>query len=156
MLKSRAICYGMPFSVTDKGLIMKYIVLLGRFLYSLIFLPAILHHFSSEAIHYGASAGVPMPSLLVPFSGILAFLGGLSILLGYKAKTGAWFIVVFLIPVTFMMHNWWAITEPVMRQMQQGMFYKNLAMLGSALLITYFGSGPLSIDSESVNSNANK
>jgi putative oxidoreductase len=94
---------------------MKYLVLLGRFLYSLIFLSAILHHFSKEAIQYGASAGVPMASILVPLSGILAFLGGLSILLGYKARTGAWLIIVFLIPVSFTMHNWWTITDPVMR-----------------------------------------
>ena len=33
-----------------------------------------------------------------------------------------------------------------MRQIQQIMFMKNLAMLGGALLIAYFGPGPFSAD----------
>ena len=34
----------------------------------------------------------------------------------------------------------------MMAQMQQIMFMKNLSMLGGALLIPYFGAGPLSLD----------
>jgi putative oxidoreductase len=30
--------------------------------------------------------------------------------------------------------------------MQQGMFMKNLGLLGGALLIAYFGAGPVSLD----------
>ena len=77
----------------------------------------------------------------------MAFAGGLSIVLGYKAKLGAWLIILFLVPVTLMMHNFWTIKDPMMRRMQQLMFMKNLSMLGAALLIAYFGAGPLSIDS---------
>ena len=126
---------------------MKYLVLLGRVFFSWIFIMAILHHFSSQSAGYAASAGVPMASVLVPLSGVIAFLGGVSILLGYKAKVGAWLIVLFLVPVTLMMHNWWAITDPMVRQMQQSNFFKNVALLGCAMLITYFGAGPCSIDS---------
>src|SRR5580698_10497478 len=129
-----------------KSIIMKYVVLLGRCLYSWIFLASVSHHFSSQAINYAASAGVPYSSFLVPFSGILAGLGGASILLGYKARIGAWLLVLFLVPVTLAMHNWWAITDPMMHQVQMSMFSKNLAMTGCALLIAYFGSGPVSID----------
>lgn len=45
-----------------------------------------------------------------------------------------------------MMHGFRAMTDPNMAQMQQIMFMKNLSMLGAALLIAHFGSGPLSID----------
>jgi putative oxidoreductase len=45
-----------------------------------------------------------------------------------------------------MMHNFWAMTDPGMAQMQQIMFMKNVSMLGAALLIAHFGSGPLSVD----------
>jgi putative oxidoreductase len=78
---------------------------------------------------------------------VLALLGGLSIALGYKAKLGALLLVVFLIPVTVTMHGFWAVADPMMRGMQQAHFMKNLSMLGGALLIAYFGSGPLSLDS---------
>jgi putative oxidoreductase len=45
-----------------------------------------------------------------------------------------------------MMHKFWTVHDPVMAQMQMVMFMKNLAILGGALLITQFGSGPLSLD----------
>jgi len=86
------------------------------------------------------------PSIVVPVSGILAALGALSILLGYKAKIGGWLIAIFLVGVT-PMHKFWAIPDPMMQQMQMVMFMKNLAMLGGALLISQFGSGPWSLDS---------
>ena len=125
---------------------MKYIPLIGRTLFSLIFLMTIMGHFSSGTATYAASAGVPMASVLVPLSGIIAVLGALSIILGFKAKMGAWLIVLFLIPVTFMMHKFWTITDPMAMQMQMSVFMKNLSMLGGALMITYFGAGPVSID----------
>jgi putative oxidoreductase len=127
---------------------MKFLVLLGRILFSLIFLMTILGHFSAPAIGYAASQGVPAASILVPLSGIIAFLGAVSIILGYKAKIGAWLIIIFLLPVTFSMHKFWAMTDPMMQQMQMAMFMKNISITGAALLITYFGSGPLSIDSK--------
>jgi putative oxidoreductase len=89
---------------------------------------------------------VPMAAFLVPASGVLALAGGLSILLGYRAKIGAWLVVLFLVPVTLMMHNFWAVKDPLMAQMQMAMFLKNVTMLGGALLISQFGAGALSLD----------
>jgi putative oxidoreductase len=129
---------------------MKYLVLSGRLFYSLIFLLSSFNHFSTSTIEYAASKGVPMASILVPAAGIIAFAGSLSIILGYKAKLGAWLIVVFLIPVTLMMHNFWALTDATMREMQQINFMKNLSMLGGAFIIAYFGAGPISIDSRAI------
>ena len=88
----------------------------------------------------------PLASIAVPLSGIIALTGGLSILLGYRAKIGAWLIVLFLVPVTLMMHNFWTMHDPTTAQINMIMFMKNIAMLGGALLISQFGSGPLSLD----------
>jgi putative oxidoreductase len=123
----------------------RYLVLVGRVLYSAIFLMT-FGHFSQAYIGYAAQAGVPLPGLLVPLSGVIGMAGGLSIALGYHAKLGAWLLVLFLVPVTPMMHNFWAVADPMMRGMQMAMFMKNVSMLGAALLITYFGAGPLSLD----------
>ncbi len=125
---------------------MLFLVPVGRFLYSLIFLMTAMGHFSAGYIGYAAQAGVPAPGLLVPLSGVIAILGGVSITLGYKAKIGAWLIVLFLVPVSLMMHNFWAVTDPMMHGMQLAMFMKNVSMLGAALLIAHFGAGPLSLD----------
>jgi putative oxidoreductase len=125
---------------------MNYVVLLGRVLYVAIFILSAPGHFAAGTIAYAASKGVPMASIAVPMSGIIALAGGLSILLGYRAKWGAWLIVLFLVPVTLIMHNFWAMTDPNAAQMQQIMFMKNVSMLGAALMIAHFGSGPLSLD----------
>ena len=97
---------------------MVYLVPLGRFLYSAIFLMTVMGHFSAGYIGYAAQAGVPAPGLLV----------------------------LFLVPVTLAMHNFWAVTDPMMRGMQMALFMKNVSMLGAALLITQVGAGPLSLD----------
>lgn len=124
---------------------MSYILFLGRLLFSAIFILASIGHFSSEGINFAASQGVPFPVITVPVSGLIALFGGLSILLGYKARMGAWLIFLFLLPVTFFMHNFWNAADPAMANIQQAMFLKNLSIMGGALLIAYFGSGPLSL-----------
>jgi putative oxidoreductase len=125
---------------------MKYLPLIGRIIFSISFLMAGFTHFMPQSIAYAASKGTPMPNVIVPASGILALTGGLSIVLGYKAKLGAWLLILFLIPVTFIMHNFWMVTDPMQQQIGMAFFIKNLAMIGAALLIAYFGAGPVSID----------
>jgi putative oxidoreductase len=124
---------------------MKFLVLLGRIFYSAIFIGSGIGHFAAGTVHYAQMHNVPSAEVLVPLSGAIALLGGLSILFGYKARLGAWLIVIFLVPVTLMMHNFWNIQEPGERLVQQSMFMKNLSMLGAALLIAYWGAGPCSI-----------
>jgi len=124
---------------------LKYIVLLGRILFALIFVVAAFGHFTKAEIGYAESAGVPMASIVVPLSGIVSILGGLSIALGYQAKWGAWLIVLFLLLVTPAMHAFWKVTDPQMAQMQQAHFFKNVSMLGAALFFTQIGSGPASL-----------
>jgi putative oxidoreductase len=134
---------------------MKYVAFTGRIFYAVIFLMTALTHFSRAAIGYAIAKDVPMPSFFVPVSGIIAVVGAISIMLGYKAKGGALLIILFLIPVTYKMHDFWNETDPVQYKMQVGNFVKNLSLLGAAMLITYFGAGPFSID-HSANKRKNK
>lgn len=129
---------------------MKYIPLIGRILYSIIFLSSGLSHIFmlSQMSQYTASMGVPAPELATIVTGLMIIAGGLSILLGYKVKIGAILLVVFLVPTTFIAHNFWALEDAMMKQMQMAMFMKNLALLGGALIFYYFGSGPLSVEKQ--------
>jgi putative oxidoreductase len=122
------------------------VVVLGRFWFALIFLMAGANHFNKQTIGYAASQGVPLASVAVPLSGVLAIVGGLSILLGYRARLGGWLLVLFLVPVTLMMHKFWTVQDPMMAQIQMILFMKNVSMLGGALLISQFGAGPFSLD----------
>ena len=118
----------------------------GRALFAAIFVMSAFGHFSQATIGYAASQGVPAAGVLVPLSGLLSLVGGLSVLLGYRARIGAGMLVLFLVPVTLTMHAFWAASDPTMAQMQLINFMKNVSLVGGALLLMYFGPGALSLD----------
>src|SRR2546426_4926575 len=120
---------------------MRYLALVGRLLYSVIFLVSGPFHFTAQYAGYAAQAGVPAASVLVPLAGVISLAGALSVLLGDRAKIGAWLLGGFLVPVTLALHNFWAVKDPMMGQMQQAPFMKNVALLCAALLIAYFRAG---------------
>ncbi|MCH9614009.1 MAG: hypothetical protein SP1CHLAM54_10180 [Chlamydiia bacterium] len=126
---------------------MKVIALIGRILFSAIFITKSFEHFSSTTIAWAAKEGVPYASTLVPIAGVVALIGGLSILFGYKARFGAWLLIIFLIPTTIAMHKFWTADSVFAVTMHQYCFMKNVSMLGAACLIAYFGAGPISFDS---------
>ncbi len=125
---------------------MKFLFPLGRVLFALIFVFAAPRHFTHEGIKHAADLGVPAAELLVPLSGVLALVGGISVAIGYKTRRGALALIAFLVPVTLWMHAYWRLSNPEAVHIQQAMFFKNLSMLGAALLISQFGAGPISID----------
>jgi putative oxidoreductase len=124
---------------------MTFIVPLGRVLFAGIFLFAVFTHMQPGTVAYSKQVGLPAATFLVPASGIFAGLAGLSVALGYHARLGAACIAIFLIPVTLTMHNFWAMKDAMTARMHMAMFMKNVSMLGAALLIIYFGSGPYSL-----------
>ncbi|HEV8454492.1 MAG TPA: DoxX family protein [Gemmatimonadales bacterium] len=116
---------------------MDYLFLLGRILFGGFFLVNAFRHFTgvSAMAPYAASKGVPLPQLAILASGVLLALGGLSILLGVRPKWGILFLAMFLIPVSFAMHNYWTDRDPQTRQANEINFHKNLALLGAALML---------------------
>jgi putative oxidoreductase len=118
---------------------MSCLFLIGRLLYGGFFLVAGILHFVRLAAMtpYAASKGVPAPRLAVLGSGVLAALGGLSIVLGAWPQQGVLLLVVFLVPVTLSMHNFWADRDPATRQVNQVQFEKNLPLLGGALMVLF-------------------
>jgi putative oxidoreductase len=125
---------------------MRAIVPIGRVLFAVIFVASIAGHFSSAEIAQASAHGVPFAHLLVPLAGILALVGGVSVMLGYHAKLGALLLLIFLVPVTLFMHKFWGLPDPQMALMQRINFMKNAALAGTCLMIMYFGSGPYSLD----------
>jgi len=124
----------------------RYLALVGRQLFSMIFILASAGHFTPGAIALAAEHGVPMAGLLVPLSGVIALTGSLSVLFGFRARIGGALLVVFLVPVTFTMHNFWAAADDAAFRLQLLLFLRNIALLGCALLVTRVGAGSLSLD----------
>jgi putative oxidoreductase len=126
---------------------MDILVLVGRILFSVVFLMSAIGHFKQREamVPYARSQGAPAPELMVPLTGVMLLLGGLSVLLGFYARAGAWLLVVFLIPTSFFMHRFRGVQDKMQAQNQQAHFMKNMGLAGAALMITYFGSGPYSL-----------
>src|SRR5438128_5748385 len=102
------------------------VVLIGRILFALIFLVSAPGNLSRQMLGFALSRGVPLANVAVPIAGGLSLLGGLSIAIGYRARIGAWLVVLFLVPVTLMMHRFWGISDPGASSVQFVMFMKNL------------------------------
>ena len=84
---------------------------------------------------YAQVKGVPLPKSSVAFSGVLLLIGGLSVLLGVYPTIGVAALAIFLIPVTYMMHAFWKVQEPMAKMGERVNFTKNVALLGAALTL---------------------
>jgi putative oxidoreductase len=140
----------MNLSCTDVSVLevpVELLVPVARVLFAALFVHAGLKHLSPSdpAIGYAGAMGVPAPHVTVKLAGILAVAGGLSVALGVYAQIGALLLVAFLLPVTVMLHRFWGLSDPQAAAMQRIQFEKNVALMGGALLVAGFGSGPLSL-----------
>jgi putative oxidoreductase len=125
----------------------KFGPLLGRILIALIFLLSGFGKITGFAgtAGYMASKGVPMVDVLLAITIVIELGGALMIIAGFKARLAAVALFLWMIPVTFIFHNFWA--APADQAMiQQIMFMKNLSIMGAMLYIAAFGSGPMSVD----------
>jgi len=124
--------------------------LVGRGLLSVIFLLSGVGKLADWSGTAGYMASKHMPA--VPFFLLAAvtfeLLGGLSVLTGFKARWGALALIVFLIPVTLIFHNFWAY-EGMEQKTQMINFLKNLAIMGGLLMVAANGAGPISVDERS-------
>jgi len=124
---------------------MKYIPLVGRSFLSSIFLySAITKIFGFAGTQQMiADRGLPFPTLMLLGNIIFQLVGGISLILGYKTRIGALVLIAFLIPTTLVFHNFLA--DPA----ETTAFLKNLALIGALLMVSYFGAGPVSLDTGS-------
>ncbi len=116
---------------------MDYLFLLGRILFGGYFLKSAWSHFTKTKglAGYAASRSVPMPTLAVVFTGFLLLIGGLGIVYGVWISWAVLALVLFLVPVTFIMHPYWKDADPNMKMMNSVNFWKNLALLGAVLML---------------------
>src|ERR671922_1608589 len=116
---------------------MDVVFLVGRILFVLAFLfsGSTIHLLkATQGIEYARMYRVPAPQILVPLSGIMAVLGGLSVALGVWGDLGALVLIAFLVPVAFYMHAFWKETDPQQQANQMAHFLKNMSMAGGALV----------------------
>ncbi|HEY0908500.1 MAG TPA: DoxX family membrane protein [Candidatus Paceibacterota bacterium] len=111
--------------------------IVGHVIVGLYFLINAYSHLfkSSDMVGYAASKKVPSPRLAIIVSGLLLLVAGLSFVSGMYMFYGIIAALVFMIPVTIMMHNFWAETDPMAKMNQRISFLKNVAIIGFLLML---------------------
>ena len=118
---------------------MELLLLIGRILFGGFFIMSGINHFTNAGMMsgYAKSKNVPGAYLAVVGTGVMLVLGGLSVLLGLFPVVGLVLIVVFLLPTSVLIHNFWTVEDPQARAAEQVNFLKNLALAGAALALVY-------------------
>jgi putative oxidoreductase len=116
------------------------ITLSSRILISVIFLISGVFKVAaySQMVGYATAVHLPAP-------GVVELAGGLAVLAGFKTRIAAWVLFLYLIPVTFFFHNFWA-AQGSAQQMQMVNFLKNAAIMGGMLVLAVNGAGAYSAD----------
>ena len=123
----------------------KWIRLIGRLALGAIFLLSVsgkLTNWSGTVAH-AAAKGVPQ--VLLAGATALELVGVILLITGFKTRWGVAALVVFLIPVTLVFHDFWAVQGP-QHQQQLVEFLKNLAIAGGLLVEFVAGPGAFSLD----------
>jgi len=136
------------------------ITLSARVLLSLIFVLSAVDHLrhwngavkrmTAQGMGFEGVLGSGAPVLvqvLLALGVVFLLLGGLSVMLGIRARWGAAMLLVFIVPATLVFHDFW--THPAgsgdyTNQLHH--FLKNLGLTGGLLTILGFGSGGFSLD----------
>lgn len=126
----------------------QYGPLAGRSALALIFIVSGLGKLTDPATTgaYIASKGLPLATVLAVLAGAIEVAGGLSVVLGARARWGALALAAFLVPVTIIFHNPAGLVG-MAAQMEMIQVFKNLAILGGLLTVASLGAGPVSVDS---------
>jgi len=126
----------------------RYAAPVGRILLALIFIASAFGKFADwqMPLKMMADKGVPSPEVLLPIAVALELAGVLLVALGFYARLGGLLLLLFLVPVSYFMHDFWNYEDAAQRMEQMINFMKNISMMGGALLVVAFGSGVCSID----------
>ena len=75
----------------------------------------------------------------------LLTMGGLMVLFGYRSVVGAMMLLLYWVPVTLIVHDFWNTHTHTELRIQSILFMKNFAIIGGLLMLVGKGSGRYSI-----------
>jgi putative oxidoreductase len=123
--------------------------LAGRILIAVIFLISGFFKVGGYAqiVGYATALHLPAPGVAIAVAAAVELICGLAILAGFKTRFAAWLLFLYLIPVTYVFHNFWAV-QGQEQQMQMVNFLKNVAIMGAMLVLSVNGAGAYSVDAK--------
>lgn len=118
---------------------MMALAILGRVLFGAYFLYSGINHFRNQKslAGYAKFKKVPMPEIAVLVTGVMLVVGGAGILLAISpayTNASALILTLFMVPTTFMMHNFWEEKDAQAKMNDQIAFMKNVALIGALLM----------------------
>jgi putative oxidoreductase len=121
--------------------------LAGRILISVMFLISGFFKVGGYAqiVAYATAVHLPAPGVAIALAAAVELACGLAILAGFKTRFAAWLLCLYLIPVTYFFHNFWAV-QGQEQQTQMVNFLKNAAIMGGLLVLAVHGAGAYSAD----------
>ena len=111
--------------------------IIGRILLGGFFIWSAFGHFIGlkQRAAYARSKNVPLPTTSVAFSGLLFLIGGLGILFGFHVGISAIILAITMVIITFWMHQFWNVADPMHKANEEIAFSKNLAIIGALLML---------------------
>jgi putative oxidoreductase len=123
---------------------MGIIGLIGRIILGAILAMSGINHFRQMKgmVAYTRSKRVPMPSLAVAVTGIMLLFSGVAIIgwWGSVIIPALVILAIFLFFATFMMHQFWKVTDPQARRHEMVAFTGNMMLFGATLVMLAFVS----------------
>ncbi len=118
---------------------MDFLFVIARVLFGGFFVLNGYNHIMNgkHLIGYASSKKVPNPKVAVLVSGLFILLGGLGIIFWTEVNLAVLLIVLFLVPVSFVMHNFWAEKDASAKAGDYIAFTKNIALIGGALAFLF-------------------
>lgn len=115
---------------------MNVVLFIGRVLFALIFLNSgIMHLTKVKALSgYAAYKKVPAPTLMTVVSGLMLLVAAVAFILGFYVDLASLLLVVFLVPTSLLMHNFWTLTDEQAKAADSAAFFKNIALAGASLM----------------------
>lgn len=86
-------------------------------------------------VGYAKATGFPAPFLASWPAGLWLVAGGLSVALGIWPDIGALMLGIFVVPAALWFHRFWAVEDPDQKQAQTMLFYRNVIIFGTALML---------------------
>jgi putative oxidoreductase len=122
-------------------------------LLSRIFLSAIFFFEAYDTAYYKSSTfksmatyGLQIDHHFIFYSAVtLLILGGVLLLLGYRMGLAAFLLLLYMVPYTLIVHNFWKQSEPTILREQAIHFLKNVSIMGGLLSLWSSGGGRFSL-----------
>jgi putative oxidoreductase len=109
-----------------------------------------LMHFDATA-HMIGEKGIPLAAVATAIAILIELGGAILIIVGWQTKLAAVVQFAYLIVITFMYHNFWAV-PPQLHDVQLINFLKNVGIMGGLLLLATRGAGASSVDASASHS----